>query len=79
MQLKSAEYKTFSKLWAHQVKSLEWVQQRKALEAKQPPGVDDTVMCDAAGGISEGLQTNFAVLQEGAVVIRTVFMTLAGW
>ena len=51
-----------------QVKSLDWVQRRKELEAKQPPGVDETVMCDADGLLSEGLSSNFVVLQEGTIV-----------
>ena len=49
-----------------QVKSLDWVQQRKELEAEQPADFDETLLCEA-GGITEGLQTNFVALLDGEV------------
>lgn len=39
-----------------------WVVARRDLEAARGPGVEEQLLCDAAGGVLEGTQTNFFAL-----------------
>jgi len=62
------------------IKDVQWVHDRQALEAEtRRAGVNEAVMFDADGHISEGLQTNFfAITADGALATAPDELVLSG-
>jgi len=62
------------------IKDVQWVRDRKSLEdLQQQAGVNEVLMFDSSGAVTEGLQTNFfAVTKDGAVLTAPDELVLAG-
>lgn len=61
------------------VKHADWIVERKQLEENKRPECNEVVLADPLGNISEGLSSNFAVLdQDGSLVTAPAHLVLSG-
>eukprot|EP00299_Pterocystis_sp_00344_P009376 c3926_g1_i2.p1 GENE.c3926_g1_i2~~c3926_g1_i2.p1 ORF type:complete len:238 (+),score=70.09 c3926_g1_i2:251-964(+) len=51
-----------------ELKSTEWIEQRKSIEVLKPADADDIVVMDARGDVIEGSQSNFYAVHNGSLV-----------